>query len=158
MKKTIIALVAFALCLGMNSCKKTPPPKDEKSSTEQTTQKKEKEDPSVLAANFMTKVKDEGEKWSEGGWRTAFKEMMSIYFKMQIDNGLLEMIKQEEKDPAELADLEKKIQEGDKKAEDFMDDFVKTAMSTPNGIKVMLDQEWIKNTMKEMGIDVDLSV
>ena len=155
MKKIIIGMLAFALCLGMNSCKEKATPKEDKTSKEQTSKKEEKETPSMKAAKFLEKAKAEGEKWSQDEWKAAFKEMMDIYIGMAANTAVLEIKKDEEKDPAKLAELDTKIKEAEKEGDDFLKEFGETAMKSPNGILLMLDEEWMNDFKKKYDVNLN---
>ena len=93
MKKIIIGMVAFALCLGMNSCKKeTTPAGDEKESTEQVSKNQgtKEEAPSMSAADILAKAKAEGAKWSVDEWKAAFKDMLLCAKPMFVEIGSLQ--------------------------------------------------------------------
>ena len=155
MKKIIIGMLAFALCLGMNSCKEKATPKEDKTSKEQTSTKEEKETPSMKAAQFLEKAKAEGEKWTQDEWKAAFKEMMTTYVSIMAGTAVLEIKKEKEKDPAKLAELDTKIKEIEKEGEDFLNEFGEIALKSPNGLLLILDEKWMDEFKKEYDVNLD---
>ncbi len=158
MKKFLIGMFAFVLCLGMNSCKKEAPAAGadaEKAATE-----KVEEAPSL--ADVVAKAKAEGANWSVDEWKESFKSMALAIKPMMVK--LSEIQKkvdaEMEKDPSKalgmLEDL-KKVQDEFPDFEKLMDEFTQIAESTENGKQVANDEEWGKQLFKELDIpEVDM--
>lgn len=153
MKKIFIGMVALALCLGMNSCKKEAAPAEDKTtSTEQVSEAEGQADeaPSTTAAELLAKAKAEGANWSVDEWKAAFKDMLLISKPMMVE--LNDMLKDLKDEPTKALQKAKDIEEKYGDVEKIMDEFEKFAETTVNGKLVVDDEEWGKQLMEKLGI------
>lgn len=164
MKKFLIGMCALALCLGMNSCKKDVKESAENNNVEaveaanekeaeatEATEKVVEEAPSL--ADIVAKAKAEGANWSIDEWKEQFKKVMIAIKPMMIaiDN----MTKKIEADPTKAEEALKEAKEIEKQNPNFsklLDEFTEIASATENGKKVVDDEEWNENMMKELGV------
>ena len=146
MKKLLIGMFAFALCLGMNSCIK-----ENKEAAEKAVEEVVEKAPAL--ADIVAKAKAEGANWSVDEWKEQFKQVMLAIKPMMVE--LSEISKQVQEDPSKTVELMTKAQEIEKKYPDFnklMDEFSEIAEATANGKVVIDDEEWGKKMMEELGI------
>lgn len=105
---------------------------------------------------LLAKAKAEGANWSVDEWKAAFKEVL-IALKPMLD--FMKDFKEKlEKDPAAAAALmedEQKTKELES-YEKLMEEFTDAANATDNGKKVFNDEEWAKQTLKELGYPEDV--
>ncbi len=155
MKKLLIGLFAFALCMGMNSCAKENKEAAEKAGEEVV----EVVEKTPVLADIVAKAKAEGANWSVDEWKEQFKQVLLAIKPMMVE--LSDMAKQAKADPSKAIELMTKAQDIDKKYPDFsklMDEFTEIASATENGKVVIDDEEWGKKMMDERGVpdpDID---
>lgn len=153
MKKVLLLFVAFAMSIGFVSCantgENTAAAGDDKAKTENVEKK-------VDINELVAKAKAEGANWSVDEWKAAFKDLF-IAAKPLLD--FMKDFKEKlEKDPAAAAAL----MEGMEKNNEFdaidkaMDEFTNAAGATENGKKVMDDEAWAKQMLKELGYPEDI--
>lgn len=154
MKKVLFLLVACAMTIGFISCantgENTAAAGDDKANTENVEQK-------VDMNEIIAKAKAEGANWTVDQWKDAFKSML-IAAKPMFDL-MKEMKEKTEANPdsalSMLADLETKAKEFEP-IEKGMSEFEEVAKATENGKKVLDDEAWGKQIMKELGYPDDL--
>lgn len=155
MKKLLIGLFAFALCMGINSCAKENKEAAEKAGEEVV----EAVEKTPVLADIVAKAKAEGANWSVDEWKEQFKQVLLAIKPMMVE--LSDMAKQAKADPSKAIELMTKVQDIDKKYPDFsklMDEFTEIASATENGKVVIDDEEWGKKMMDELGVpdpDID---
>ncbi len=130
MKKLFFALFAVVLCLGMTSCGGS----DLKS--------------------IVEKAKTEGANWSVDEWKAQYKAAMQAVKPMLLD--LKDLQEKIQKDPSKAADLMKEataLQEKYSDVSKLMEELDEAAKATENGKKVADDDEFVKQVLKELGLD-----
>lgn len=159
MKKLLFAMVAFALCLGLNSCKKEAAATDDPAKAEVKAADDAAAAPNL--ADIVAKAKAEGANWTVDQWKEQFKGVMlaikPMMMAMSEINGKMEAAKD---DPGKLADIMKEVSDVQAKFNDIdkqMNEFTQIAEGFENGKAVIDDEEWGKMMMEELGIpDVDI--
>ncbi|MBO4870891.1 MAG: hypothetical protein J5565_02775 [Muribaculaceae bacterium] len=151
MKKVLLMFALFtSLCLF--SCKDAATTTTENGDTTKTETVEKKVDINELAA----KAKAEGANWSVDEWKAAFKDML-IGMKPMLD--FMKDFKEKlEKDPAAAATLMEKM-ENNKEFESLekaMGEFNTAAEACENGKKVLDDEEFGKQLLKELGYPEDV--
>ncbi|MBR5655109.1 MAG: hypothetical protein IKW98_00275 [Prevotella sp.] len=151
MKKILMGMLAVALMLGMASCKEKAPADAAKDVAE----KVEKAVPSL--EEIVAQAKADGAKWSVDEWKSAFRNVL-VNMKPMLETlqGLQEKVGD---DPAKAVEMLGELQAKQKEfegIEKLMDEFTEIAKGTENGTKVVEDEEWGKEVMKELGLPEDL--
>lgn len=149
MKKILIGMFAFALCLGMNSCVKETKDAAEqaKDAVEQVAEK------APALADIVAKAKAEGANWSVDEWKEQFKQVMLAIKPMMVE--MSDLVKNMKDDPSKMAEMVTESENIQKKYADLsklMDEFSEIAEATENGKIVIDDEEWGKKMMEELGI------
>ncbi len=159
MRKLLFAMVAFALCLGVSSCKKEAPAADDPAAPGVTAT--DDKAASVSLPDIIAKAKAEGANWSVDQWKEQFKAVLLAVKPMFM--AMAEMSKKMEaagEDATKMAEAMKELGEIQTKFGDLekqMDEFTKIAEGTENGKAVADDEEWGKKLMEELGIpDIDI--
>ncbi len=148
MKKVLFGMIAVALCIGLNSCKKEAAATPEGEGTEQVAQAPE-EAPAASLSDIVEKAKAEGANWSADEWKeqtknallafkpyaVAFNEVMKKV--MSGDNSALEEGKKLETDYPNFSEL--------------MNSFVELAGNSENG-KACVDEAELAKMMEELGV------
>ena len=88
MKKLLIGLFAFALCMGINSCAKENKEAAEKAGEEVV----EAVEKTPVLADIVAKAKAEGANWSVDEWKEQFKQVLLAIKPMMVE--LSDMAKQ----------------------------------------------------------------
>ena len=159
MKKLLFAMVAFALCLGLNSCKKEAAATDDPAKAEVKAADNASATPNL--ADIVAKAKAEGANWTVDQWKEQFKSVMLTIKPMMVAmseiNGKMEAAGE---DAGKMAEVMKEVADVQAKFGDIekqMDEFTKIAEGFDNGKAVIDDEEWGKKMMEELGIpDVDI--
>ncbi|MBP5386547.1 MAG: hypothetical protein J6Y97_04070 [Prevotella sp.] len=159
MKKLLFAMVAFALCLGLNSCKKEAAATDDPANAEVKAADDAAAAPNL--ADIVAKAKEEGANWTVDQWKEQFKSVMLAIKPMMVAmseiNGKMEAAGE---DAGKMAEIMKEVADVQAKYSDIekqMDEFSKIAEGSENGKAVIDDEEWGKKMMEELGIpDVDI--
>ncbi|MBP5508912.1 MAG: hypothetical protein J6Y23_13910 [Prevotella sp.] len=159
MKKLLFAMVAFALCLGLNSCKKEAAATDDPANAEVKAADDAAAAPNL--ADIVAKAKEEGANWTVDQWKEQFKSVMLAIKPMMVAmseiNGKMEAAGE---DAGKMAEIMKEVADVQAKFGDIekqMDEFSKIAEGSENGKAVIDDEEWGKKMMEELGIpDVDI--
>lgn len=151
MKKILMGMLAVALMLGMASCKEKAPADAAKDVAE----KVEKAVPSL--EEIVAQAKADGAKWSVDEWKSAFRNVL-VNMKPMLETlqGLQEKVGD---DPAKAVEMLGELQAKQKEfegIEKLMDEFTEIAKGTENGTKVVEDEAWGKEVMKELGLPDDL--
>ena len=156
MKKLLIGLFAFALCMGMNSCAKENKEAAEKAGEEVV----EVVEKTPVLADIVAKAKAEGANWSVDEWKAAVKQAF-IAMKPVMDN-IQKMTEKTEDENPDLAkikevaeDLEKNQAEYER-IEKLFEELNTAASATANGKAVIDDEEWGNAVMKELGFPEDM--
>ena len=105
---------------------------------------------------LVAKAKAEGANWSVDEWKAAFKDLL-IGMKPMLD--FMKDFKEKlEKDPAAAATLMEEVQNNKdfETLEKAMEEFTTAAEATANGKAVVDDEEWAKQTLKELGYPEDV--
>ena len=154
MKKFLIGMFAFVLCLGMNSCKKEAPAAGadaEKAATE-----KVEEAPSL--ADVVAKAKAEGANWSVDEWKAQFKAAI-----VAVKPALIKLKEIQDKiqtDPSEAEEIMKDAQYLEAKYEkigNLMEELGSIAEQSENGKIVSDDDEFTNQILEELGLgDLDM--
>jgi ribosome-binding ATPase YchF (GTP1/OBG family) len=150
MKKLLICMMAVAMCIGLNSCKKETGNAEGGEKAEAAEQVVEK---APNLADVLAKAKAEGAKWSVDEWKASFKDLMLAIKPMMID--MKNMYDEIKKDPSKAAEAITKAAEVEKKYpkySEMMDEFIEVASASENGRTVVDDEEWGKSLMKELGV------
>ena len=146
MKKILIGMFAFALCLGMNSCIK-----ENKEAAEKAVEEVVEKAPAL--ADIVAKAKAEGANWSVDEWKEQFKQVMLAIKPMMVE--MSDLVKNMKDDPSKMAEMVKESENIQKKYADLnklMEEFSEIAEATENGKVVIDDEEWGKKMMEELGI------
>ena len=146
MKKLLIGMFAFALCLGMNSCIK-----ENKEATEKAVEEVVEKAPAL--ADIVAKAKAEGANWSVDEWKEQFKQVMLAIKPMMVE--MSDLVKNMKDDPSKMAEMVKESENIQKKYANLnklMEEFSEIAEATENGKVVIDDEEWGKKMMEELGI------
>lgn len=146
MKKLLIGMFAFALCLGMNSCIK-----ENKEAAEKAVEEVVEKAPAL--ADIVAKAKAEGANWSVDEWKEQFKQVMLAIKPMMVE--MSDLVKNMKDDPSKMAEMVKESENIQKKYADLnklMEEFSEIAEATENGKVVIDDEEWGKKMMEELGI------
>ena len=146
MKKILIGMFAFALCLGMNSCIK-----ENKEAAEKAVEEVVEKAPAL--ADIVAKAKAEGANWSVDEWKEQFKQVMLAIKPMMVE--MSDLVKNMKDDPSKMAEMFKESENIHKKYADLnklMEEFSEIAEATENGKVVIDDEEWGKKMMEELGI------
>ena len=146
MKKILIGMFAFALCLGMNSCIK-----ENKEAAEKAVEEVVEKAPAL--ADIVAKAKAEGANWSVDEWNEQFKQVMLAIKPMMVE--MSDLVKNMKDDPSKMAEMIKESENIQKKYADLnklMEEFSEIAEATENGKVVIDDEEWGKKMMEELGI------
>lgn len=146
MKKLLIGMFAFALCLGMNSCIK-----ENKEAAEKAVEEVVEKAPAL--ADIVAKAKAEGANWSVDEWKEQFKQVMLAIKPMMVE--MSDLVKNMKDDPSKMAEMIKESENIQKKYADLnklMEEFSEIAEATENGKVVIDDEEWGKKMMEELGI------
>lgn len=157
MKKVLFLMVAFAMSISFMSCKneagKDAASAEQKSTTENVEQK-------VDLVELVAKVKAEGANWSVDQWKDAFKSaLIALKPMMETMSEFQAKLKgAKEEDAAKImSELEAKSKEFEP-IEKAMAEFEEAAKATENGKKVLDDEEWGKQMMKELGFPEDMGI
>ena len=132
MKKLMIGLFALVLCLGLTSCG----------------------GPDLKS--IVEKAKTEGANWSVDEWKAQIKNVMEAVSPMMKEAKEFAEKIEKEKDPEKMKALMeegKKFEEKYKDIEPLMDEFEKVVQESENGKKVMEDEAFMKETLKEFGLE-----
>ena len=146
MKKLLIGMFAFVLCLGMNSCIK-----ENKEAAEKAVEEVVEKAPAL--ADIVAKAKAEGANWSVDEWKEQFKQVMLAIKPMMVE--MSDLVKNMKDDPSKMAEMVKESENIQKKYADLnklMEEFSEIAEATENGKVVIDDEEWGKKMMEELGI------
>ena len=151
MKKILMGMLAVALMLGMASCKEKAPADAAKDVAE----KVEKAVPSL--EEIVAQAKADGASWSVDQWKDALRNVLvNMKPMLEVLQGLQEKVGD---DPAKAVEMLGELQEKQKEfegIEKLMDEFTEIAKGTENGTKVVEDEAWGKEVMKELGLPDDL--
>lgn len=112
----------------------------------------------VDLAALVEKVKAEGANWSIDEWKDAFKQVMTAVKPMLLSMKEMstKMEKASDADMAKIASEVEAMQKEFEPMEKAMTEFQEAAAATENGKKVIDDEEWGKQMLKELGIPEDL--
>ncbi len=152
MKKLLFAMFAFALGLGMTSCKNEAAANKDGEKAEQAAEAADNADAPSLA-DIVAKAKAEGANWSIDEWKEQFKAALVAVKPMLLD--LKDLQERMEKDPTKADELMKEAQDMETKFADLtklMDEFDEVAKATENGKKVSDDDEFGKQVLEELGL------
>ena len=174
-------MFAFALCMGMTSCKDSAnKDKNDSTKTEAAADNKDGEKKDDANANkdeaeakapaadvsniegtlkdIVAKAKEEGANWSVDDWKAQFKAALTAMKPM-----MLQMKEIQDKiaaDPSKAEEIVKNAQgleDQYKKVAAFSDEFEEIAKQSENGKKVLEDEEFSKQVMQELGLgDLDM--
>ena len=150
-------MVAFAMSISFMSCKneagKDAASAEQKSTTENVEQK-------VDLLDLVAKVKAEGANWSVDEWKEAFKSaLVALKPMMEKISGFQAKLKgaNEEEAAKLMTEMEAQMKEFEP-IEKAMNEFEEAARATENGKKVIDDEEWGKQMMKELGFPEDMDI
>lgn len=179
MKKLFFAMIAFALCMGMTSCKdsakkdgadstKTEAAADNKDGEKKDDAKKDEakaDAPAVDASNIeatltdlIAKAKADGANWSVDDWKAQFKAAMVACKPMLVQ--LKEIQDKIQADPSKAKEIMKDAKDLEAqytKLGSLMEEFSEVAEKTENGKKASEDEAFQKSVMEELGLgDLDM--
>ena len=150
-------MVAIAMSISYMSCKneagKDAASGEQKSAVENVEQK-------VDLAALVEKVKAEGANWSIDEWKDAFKQaLIALKPMMTSMSEFQNKLKGAKDDEAAklMTEMEAKVKEYEP-LEKAMTEFEEAAKATENGKKVLDDEEWGKQMMKELGFPEDMNL
>lgn len=181
MKKLFFAMFAFALCMGMTSCKDSAnKDKNDSTKTEASADNKGGEkgdnaktnndeneakapatDTSSIEAtlnDILTKAKAEGANWSIDDWKAQLKAAMVACKPMFVEmKNMQDKIKADPSKAAEaMKDAETNLAKYEKVGS-IVEEIGNIAEQTENGKQVSEDKDFEKSVMKELGLgDLDM--
>lgn len=158
MKKVFAAMMALVLTMGMVSCKdnKATATNGEQAAAEEVADKA-KEIESLNLSDLVEKAKAEGASWSVDEWKSAMRCAMSNM--KPIMEEVLNLQKAMEDDPTKGLEIMGQMVEKQKDYEQFeglMTTLNDIATACENGKKVVEDEEWGKQLLKELGMPEEM--
>lgn len=134
MKKVLLALAVMVMSLGFVSCKNS----------------------GADLKSIVEKAKTEGSKWTVDEWKTAFKDaVMAVkpaYEKMASVAKKAEGIT-DASEQAKVMEEMQQVQKDNADVDKLMKEFEEIAKATENGKAVADDEEFVKQVMKEAGLE-----
>ncbi len=151
MKKLLFAMFAFALCLGITSCKDEAGKKEKGEVAAASDEKSDAK--AVSLADIVAEAKANGSNWSVDEWKAQFKAILNAAKPMMTElKSLQEEAEKAGDDTAKASELMGKMAEVMKKYEPdlkALDEFETVCEASENGKKVLEDEEFQKEMEKE---------
>ena len=168
MKKLLYAMLSFALCIGMTSCKEEANKgnnETELNGNEVVKDINENESEEIMdipdneslsIEDIVAKAKAEGDRWNVGVWKAQFRNMLKG-IKPMIDDmlDLQKKSKTAKGDDSKIEELSDELMDTMNKYEkeySLMLEFCTTAENSANGTKVINDQDFEKEMINDFGL------
>ena len=105
-------------------------------------------------SKIVEKAKAEGENWTEDEWKGQFKNILVTVSPILLKvKNLAETVQADPSKAEELLNELEPLQKGFEKVGELMEEFIETAENTENGKKVMEDEEFEGQLLKELGLE-----
>ena len=156
MRKVFVAMMALMLTMGMVSCKDNKAAADAAQAVEDAVEQVKGFEVLSLS-ELVDKATAEGANWSVDQWKDAMRSAM-LNLKPIMEE-VLNLQKSMDEDPAKAIEALAAMQQKQKdfeSMETLMDSLEVIAKTTENGKKVIDDEEWGKQLLKEIGLPEDL--
>ncbi len=152
MKKVLFGMIAVALCIGLNSCKKEAAATPEGEGTEQVAQAPE-EAPAASLSDIVEKAKAESANWTADDWTEQAKNALLAFKPFAV--AFSEVMKKiEGGDTAALKEAEK-VEADYPNYNELIESFFELAKNSEAG-KAVADEAALAKMMEELGIpDLD---